>query len=164
MRFLAVAAVGLASLLHFAAPQDLSGLPACAVTCAVNAISSTGCSATDAACVCTATSFLSGVYTCISGACNATDIAATLQFAEQYCGSAGVSITLPTASPSAGPTFTPSSSSVPASTSATLTSSYVPASVTPAATFTGAAQMLKQQWANVAGVAGVVGLGVAALL
>ncbi|KIX95851.1 uncharacterized protein Z520_08559 [Fonsecaea multimorphosa CBS 102226] len=164
MRFLSLAAVGLSSLLHLAASQDLSSLPTCAVSCALTAISSTGCQATNATCVCEASSFLTGVYSCIQGACNATDIAATLQFAESYCGSAGISITLPTASATAGPTFTPSSSSAPASAPATLTSSYAPASATPAATYTGAAQMLKQQWSNVAGVAGIVGLGVAALL
>ncbi|OQV07606.1 CFEM domain-containing protein isoform 3 [Cladophialophora immunda] len=161
MRFLALAAVGLSSFLHLAASQDLSTLPTCAVSCALNAISSTGCATTDAACICQASSFLSGVYSCISTACNATDIAATLQFAETFCGQAGVSITLPTASATAGPTFTPSSTSAPASASATLTSSYVPASGAPAATYTGGAQILKQQWA---GVAGVVGLGVAAIL
>ncbi|KIW95762.1 uncharacterized protein Z519_02826 [Cladophialophora bantiana CBS 173.52] len=161
MRFLSLAAVGISSLLHFGVSQDLSGLPTCAVTCALNAISSTGCSATDAACVCQASSFLTGVYSCISTACNASDIAATLQFAEQYCGSAGVSITLPSASATAGPTFTSGSTGATASASATVTSSYVPASGAPAATYTGGAQILKQQWA---GVAGVVGLGVAAML
>ncbi|KAH0844084.1 CFEM domain containing protein [Fonsecaea pedrosoi] len=162
MRFLSFAVVGLSSLLHLAASQDLSSLPACAVTCAVNAISSTGCAATDAACVCQASSFLTGVYTCISGSCSADDIAATLQFAQQYCGSAGISITLPTASATAAPTSTPSSAaSSPATAPASVTSSSVPASGAPAATFTGGAQILKQQWA---GVAGVIGLGVAAVL
>ncbi|KIW78295.1 hypothetical protein Z517_08130 [Fonsecaea pedrosoi CBS 271.37] len=162
MRFLSFAAVGLSSLLHLAASQDLSSLPACAVTCAVNAISSTGCAATDAACVCQASSFLTGVYTCISASCSADDIAATLQFAQQYCGSAGISITLPTASATAAPTSTPSSAaSSPATAPASVTSSSVPASGAPAATFTGGAQILKQQWA---GVAGMIGLGVAAVL
>lgn len=92
---------------------------------------------------------------------------ATLQFAVQFCGQAGVTITLPTASATsaAGPTFTPSSSG-PAATPAVTTSytpaSYTPASASPAATYTGAAAPVHvQQWAA---VAGVVGLGVAAVL
>jgi len=165
MRFLTLAAVGVSALLQLAAAQDLSSLPSCAVTCAINAIGATGCATTDAKCICTATSFLSGVQTCISTACNATDQAATLAFAQQFCGSAGVTITLPTAaasSPAAGPTFT--SSAAPASVPAATTSGYAPASYSappPAASYTGAAAALKQQWA---GVAGLIGLGVAAML
>jgi hypothetical protein len=91
MRFLSLAAVGFSTLLHLVASQDLSSLPSCAVstsdhtcvrhaslhqiqvTCALNAIGATGCAATDAACVCSATTFLSSVQSCISTACNATD-------------------------------------------------------------------------------------------
>ena len=47
------------------------------VTCAINAIGATGCATTDAKCICTATSFLSGVQTCISTACSASDQAGT---------------------------------------------------------------------------------------
>ncbi|EXJ64907.1 hypothetical protein A1O7_01246, partial [Cladophialophora yegresii CBS 114405] len=168
--FFSVAAVGISTLLHFAASQDLSTLPSCAVSCATSAIGSTGCAITDAACVCSASSFLTGVQSCISTACSPTDQAATLAFAQQYCGSAGVTITLPTASASApppGPTFTSSATIAPPATPATTTS-YAPASysavstaVPPAASYTGAASALRQQWA---GLAGVVGLGVAALL
>ncbi|KAL6404499.1 hypothetical protein AUP68_13892 [Ilyonectria robusta] len=70
--------------------QDLTSLPACAQTCALNAISSTGCAPTDAKCICESTSFLSSVESCISTACNATDQQATLTFAQQFCSSAGV--------------------------------------------------------------------------
>ncbi|ETI28855.1 hypothetical protein G647_01307 [Cladophialophora carrionii CBS 160.54] len=170
MRFFSIAAVSISTLLHLAASQDLSTLPSCAVTCALNAIGGTGCAATDAACVCSATSFLTDVQACISTACSAADQAATLAFAQQYCGSAGITITLPTASasaPPAGPTFTSSPTIAPPATPATTTS-YAPASYTavssaapPGASYTGAASALKQQWA---GFAGVVGLGVAALL
>ncbi|KIW72544.1 hypothetical protein PV04_00729 [Phialophora macrospora] len=165
MRFLSLAAIGISTLLHLAASQDLSSLPSCAVTCALNAIGATGCAATDAACVCSATTFLTSVQSCISTACNATDQAATLAFAQQYCGSAGITITLPTASasaPAAGPTSTSSPTTAPASTPATTTSSSaVSTPAPPAASFTGAASALKQQWA---GIAGVVALGLAALL
>jgi hypothetical protein len=43
------------------------------VTCALSAIGATGCAATDAACICAATSFLASVQTCISTACSAAD-------------------------------------------------------------------------------------------
>ncbi|KAJ9503777.1 hypothetical protein LTR99_002539 [Exophiala xenobiotica] len=163
MRF-TIASVGLFAL--FAAAQDLSSLPPCAVTCALNAIGATGCAATDAKCICTATSFLSGVQSCISTACNATDQAATLQFAVTFCGSAGVSITLPTASATASSAMStmPASSSAPASTEATMTSSMMMASssASPApSAYTGAANLLSQDWA---GVVGAAALGVAAML
>jgi len=170
MRFLSLAAFSITSLLRLAASQDLSSLPTCAVSCAVNAIGSTGCAVTDALCICQATSFLSGVQTCISTACNATDQAATLQFALQFCSSAGVTITLPTAPgsvPPAGQTSSLSPATTTASSPAVTTSSSAPegptpeSSAPPAATFTGAAAALKQEWA---GIAGVVGLGIAAIL
>ncbi|RKK24088.1 hypothetical protein BFJ68_g16622 [Fusarium oxysporum] len=65
--------------------QDLADLPTCA--------------ATDAACVCTSQSFLSSLQACISTRCSAEDQAATLSFALQYCGAAGVTTTLPSAMP-----------------------------------------------------------------
>ncbi|PTB45546.1 hypothetical protein M441DRAFT_65206 [Trichoderma asperellum CBS 433.97] len=77
--------------------QSLSGLPTCAATCALNAVGATGCAATDASCICMAASFLASIQTCISSACNASDQAATLSFAQQFCASAGVTITLPAA-------------------------------------------------------------------
>ncbi|KAK5050748.1 hypothetical protein LTR84_003307 [Exophiala bonariae] len=175
MRFLSLASLGLVSLVQLVASQDLSTLPACAVTCALNAIGATGCSATDAHCVCSATSFLTTVQTCIGTACNATDVAATLAFAQQYCLSGGVTITLPTGgavpattvSPSSAPGSTVSASAAPPTVSATSTiTSLSPASSggssapPPAATFTGAANVLQQQW----GVLGLLGLGVAAVI
>ncbi|KAK7903674.1 hypothetical protein LTR67_001694 [Exophiala xenobiotica] len=163
MRF-TIASIGLFAL--FAAAQDLSSLPSCAVSCATNAIGSTGCALTDAHCICTASTFLSGVESCISTACSPADQQATLQFAVSFCGSAGVTITLPTASATASSAMStmPASSSAPASTEATMTSSMMVASssASPApSTYTGAANLLSQDWA---GVVGAAALGVAAML
>jgi len=164
MRFLSVAAVGITTLLQLASAQSLAGLPSCAISCATNAIGATGCAVTDAHCICTASSFLSGVATCIQGACSPADQQATLQFAQSFCGNAGVTITLPSAaatSAPAGQTMTPSPTATTTITSAApVTSSEVPETAPPS-TFTGAAVALKQQWA---GVAGLVGVGVAAML
>ncbi|KAL6250794.1 hypothetical protein RBB50_003097 [Rhinocladiella similis] len=166
MRF-TIASVGLFALFNLASTQDLSNLPSCALSCATNAIGSTGCALTDAKCICTATNFLSGVETCIQGACSQADQQATLQFAVQFCAQANVTITLPTAAPatsSGGPAST-GSSAAPASTPATTTSSAgvaSSASTSPAAsTYTGAANFLTQDWT---GVMGAAALGVAALL
>jgi len=169
MRLFAVVAVGLLGLFNLGAAQNLSDLPACAESCAASAIGSTGCSITDAHCICTASSFLAGVESCIVTACNATDQEATLQFAEQFCLSGGVTITLPSSLPAASSTPAPvSSSSAPATMSASPTSSYVvvatSSSPPPVSTYTGAAVPMipPQNWA--AGVVGALGLGVAAIL
>ncbi|KIW12384.1 hypothetical protein PV08_09661 [Exophiala spinifera] len=154
MRF-TLASAGLFALVNLAATQDLSSLPPCALTCATGAIGSTGCALTDVKCICTATTFLSGVETCIQGACDQADQQATLQFAVQFCASANVTIPLPSAS---------ANSSVPATTPApTATSSAsVASSAAPApSTFSGAANFLAQDWT---GVVGAAALGVAALL
>jgi len=174
MRFFALASVGLFSLFNLALSQSLAGLPACAETCALNSITATGCAVTDTHCICTATSFLSGVASCITTACSPADQAATLKFAQSYCLSANVTITLPGSSAAPATSAASTVSSAPASTPAStttsvvvaVTTSTVPVSTTstvapPASTYTGAAHMLRQDWA---GVLGAVGLGVAAVL
>ncbi|KAI1614145.1 hypothetical protein EDD36DRAFT_435297 [Exophiala viscosa] len=181
MRLITLISAGLFALFNVAASQDLSGLPSCAVNCAVGAIGTTGCALTDVHCICSATTFLSGVETCIQGACNATDQQgktcpayikhfrelrvdslcfglATIQFAEKFCLSGNVTITVPagTATTSSAPM-----TSVAASTTAVVTTTSS-STAAPAATYTGAAaQIRKQEWA--AGLLGVLGLGAAAL-
>ncbi|KAI1622295.1 CFEM domain-containing protein [Exophiala viscosa] len=158
MRLITLISAGLFALFNVAASQDLSGLPSCAVNCAVGAIGTTGCALTDFHCICSATTFLSGVETCIQGACNATDQQATIQFAEKFCLSGNVTITVPagTATTSSAPM-----TSVAVSTTAVVTTTSS-STAAPAATYTGAAaQIRKQEWA--AGLLGVLGLGAAAL-
>ncbi|KAK4937071.1 hypothetical protein LTR10_022194 [Elasticomyces elasticus] len=168
MRYITLISAGLFALFNVAASQDLSGLPSCAVNCAVGAIGTTGCALTDVHCICTATTFLSGVETCIQGACNATDQQATIQFAEQFCLSGNVTITVPAAAGTAASSSAPmtsvaaSTTAAPASTTAAMTMASS-TTAAPAATYTGAAaQIRKQEWA--AGLLGVIGLAAAALL
>ncbi|KAJ6260036.1 hypothetical protein Dda_5682 [Drechslerella dactyloides] len=103
------------------AAAQLDKLPTCALSCAISSIGSSGCSQTDIACVCSASSFLSGIQTCIEGSCTAQEIKQTLDAAQVLCAGAGVTITLP----GSGPTTTEaptSSSSVPSvATEATST-------------------------------------------
>ncbi|MCJ1318448.1 hypothetical protein MMC15_003776 [Xylographa vitiligo] len=97
----------LAFLAALAAPlvaaQDLSGLPSCALTPAINSLSSTGCALTDVACICNDSSFLHSLETTVEAVCDQADLAKALQFAQTLCLSAGVTLVIPT--PSAqGPT------------------------------------------------------------
>ncbi|KAJ9627553.1 uncharacterized protein PV06_05893 [Exophiala oligosperma] len=158
MRF-TIASVGIFALFNLASSQDLSGLPSCALSCATGAIGSTGCALTDAKCICTATNFLSGVETCVQGACSQADQQATLQFAVKFCAQANVTITLPTAPATSGAP----ASTAPPMTPATMTSSAGMSSSASQApsTYTGAANFLTQDWT---GVVGAAALGVAALL
>ncbi|KAI9774127.1 MAG: hypothetical protein M1840_005220 [Geoglossum simile] len=87
--------------------QDLSQLPACAQTCAIGGISSSGCALTDFKCICSASAFLTAMGECTAKACTEDDIKKTLAFATELCASVGV--TLPTA---------PATTSVPATTAA----------------------------------------------
>ncbi|KAH6988397.1 hypothetical protein EDB80DRAFT_816625 [Ilyonectria destructans] len=109
--FFFIAALVSASVLA----QDLTSLPACAQTCALGAISSTGCAVTDARCICKSTSFLSSVESCISTTCSASDQQATLTFAQQFCSSAGVTI-VPHAATQATTQATTGSSPAPITT------------------------------------------------
>ncbi|KAL7968051.1 hypothetical protein HDV63DRAFT_89719 [Trichoderma sp. SZMC 28014] len=78
--------------------QNLSGLPACAESCALNAIAgSSGCAGPNAKCICTADSFFDAFNSCIGITCTASDRAAALLFTQQFCASAGVTIASPAA-------------------------------------------------------------------
>ncbi|KAK9386744.1 hypothetical protein V1515DRAFT_645109 [Lipomyces mesembrius] len=125
MRFLTVAAIS--GLVAVASAQSLSSLPACAQTCAGNAIGATGCSALDIHCFCTATSFMGTIASCISTACDQKDQQTTVQFAESLCLSASVtlsgiidSLLTPVATSTMG-----ASSSAPVTSSEVITSSKV---------------------------------------
>lgn len=90
-------AILVSAIAAVASAQSLAGLPACAQTCALGAISSTGCSLTDFKCICSASAYLDSINKCINTACSAADIAATLAFANQVCLSAGVTLSPPAA-------------------------------------------------------------------
>ncbi|KAJ9347460.1 hypothetical protein DTO027B9_9194 [Paecilomyces variotii] len=112
MRFSAVL-VALSGLLCtvVAQSQDLSALPDCAKNCALGSIPKS-CSVIDVKCICTTGSFIDSISCCIKDACSPSDQEATLKFAKQICGSAGVT-NLPnsvTCSSSASGTPTPAAS------------------------------------------------------
>ncbi|RKK64730.1 hypothetical protein BFJ69_g16572 [Fusarium oxysporum] len=76
--------------------QSLDSLPACAQTCALNAVGGSGCSDTDIACICLSATFISSYGSCIATSCTATDAAAAQSFAVQFCAAAGVTVGHPT--------------------------------------------------------------------
>lgn len=82
------------------AVAQLDQIPTCALSCAITSIGSSGCAQTDIACICSASSFLTGILTCIQGSCTAAEIEQTLGAAQVLCAGAGVTITLPGGEPS----------------------------------------------------------------
>ncbi|GAD96367.1 CFEM domain protein, putative [Paecilomyces variotii No. 5] len=90
MKFSAII-VAFSALLGTAAAQsqDLSALPDCAKNCALGSIPKS-CSLIDVKCICTTGSFIDSISCCIKNACSPKDQDATLKFAKQICGSAGV--------------------------------------------------------------------------
>ncbi|KAI8664506.1 CFEM domain-containing protein [Fusarium keratoplasticum] len=107
-----------------------SPLPACAQSCALSILASSGCASTDVACVCKSTVFVAGYTSCVTKACSAEDAAKAEQYGVQLCGSAGVSVSgeapateAPAVSSEApeapsAPTEAPSAPSAPAAPSA----------------------------------------------
>jgi len=81
--------------------QDLSQLPTCAQTCFAGAIAQTSCSLTDFPCLCRDTAFQNTVTQCVQSSCNQADQASTVSLSSQQCASAGVSLSLPSATGSA---------------------------------------------------------------
>ncbi|MCJ1360575.1 MAG: hypothetical protein MMC33_010583 [Icmadophila ericetorum] len=85
----------LVSLFTLTLAQDLSQLPTCATTATISSLSSTGCSASDFACICKDQSFLNSLLPLIEKACSSSDVQKTIQVAEALCANAGVTITVP---------------------------------------------------------------------
>jgi hypothetical protein len=74
---------------------QLSAIPSCADSCALNGISATGCAETDIACICKASGYIDSVAKCVQSACSQSDQQAALCAAQSLCGSAGVNVALP---------------------------------------------------------------------
>ncbi|KAH6661573.1 hypothetical protein B0J14DRAFT_376496 [Halenospora varia] len=102
-----LALIGIYFLILTLAQSSLDGLPICAETCALNAISGSGCATYDMVCVCLSTTFLSSYTSCVGLSCNPSDQALATNFGVQYCAQAGVTIG---ASSSTSPLATASSS------------------------------------------------------
>ncbi|SPJ84644.1 uncharacterized protein FTOL_10906 [Fusarium torulosum] len=99
--------------------QDLGGLPACAQSCALNAIGGSGCAATDVVCICTSQTFISVYSSCVSTSCNATDAAAATEFGNQFCASASSTVSPTTTRLSEQPSSTTASALQTAAETAT---------------------------------------------
>jgi hypothetical protein len=81
------------------ASAQLNQIPTCALSCAISSIGGSGCAQTDIACICSASSFLTGILSCIQGSCSPAEIQQTLAAAQVLCADAGVTITVPGGTP-----------------------------------------------------------------
>ncbi|GAA6006415.1 CFEM domain-containing protein [Rhodotorula paludigena] len=69
-------------------------VPTCVVTCIGTAASSTSCASSDLQCLCSSSTFLDDVTSCMVDQCSQDDLTAGLSVGEQYCAAAGVSVSL----------------------------------------------------------------------
>lgn len=81
------------------AAAQLDQIPTCALSCAITSIGSSGCQQTDISCICQASTFLTGILSCIQGSCSEAEIGQTLRAAQVLCAQAGVTITVPGSDP-----------------------------------------------------------------
>ncbi|GFF27884.1 GPI anchored CFEM domain protein C [Aspergillus lentulus] len=137
--------LALAACLSMAAAQGLDGLPDCAKSCATNSIPAR--CGFDVKCICTDSSFISGISCCVLQSCAADQQQAAVEFANRICRTAGVT-NMPqspscanatqsaTGTPSGSSTSTSSSSteSNASQTAATATTSTTTSSTTGSAT------------------------------
>lgn len=72
--------------------QNLANLPPCAASCATGGLSATGCNLLDVACICKSSAFIDSLVPCIKTNCNAADQQTTIQFAQNLCAGAGVTL------------------------------------------------------------------------
>ncbi|KAK6334837.1 hypothetical protein TWF718_010282 [Orbilia javanica] len=105
-------------------PRQLDQIPQCALSCALTSLqSSSGCSATDFACICRASSFVESLIPCVTSGCSDAEIQATIQAATELCSQAGVSLSVPPlAGETTAATSAPASTSAPAATTEATTS------------------------------------------
>ncbi|KAK9647047.1 hypothetical protein HCH54_005770 [Aspergillus fumigatus] len=87
MKFFSVS-LALAACLSMAAAQGLDGLPDCAKSCATNSIPAS--CGLDVKCICTDSSFISGISCCVLQSCGPDQQQAAVEFANRICKTAGV--------------------------------------------------------------------------
>ncbi|CAF9912943.1 MAG: hypothetical protein HETSPECPRED_001267 [Heterodermia speciosa] len=75
--------------------QGISDLPECATQAAFSSLTSTGCQISDIGCICKDQSFISSLLPVVEKACSPADLQKTVDFAEAFCKSAGISLTVP---------------------------------------------------------------------
>ncbi|CAF9920573.1 MAG: hypothetical protein ALECFALPRED_001571 [Alectoria fallacina] len=108
--------------------QSVSDVPQCAEKAALSSISSTGCQLTDIECICKDQSFISSLLPVVRNACSPADLQKTIAFTESLCDTVGITIAVPTSTPTGNSTGAPlpiSTSSI-VSNSQTYTSSDAP--------------------------------------
>lgn len=96
---IAAAVVGVTAV---SAQAGLAGLPACALNCAIPALTTTGCAANDVRCICSNTAFISSLTPCVQRDCSAKEFETVLAAATALCLESGVTLSPPS------PTSTPS--------------------------------------------------------
>ncbi|ETW77563.1 hypothetical protein HETIRDRAFT_454825 [Heterobasidion irregulare TC 32-1] len=84
---LLLAAAASASLME----RQLSSLPTCALPCLVSA-NVGSCSQTDIACLCSSSSFVSSLATCIESSCTGADVQTAISQATALCANNGVTL------------------------------------------------------------------------
>ncbi|KAH9474500.1 hypothetical protein JR316_0012960 [Psilocybe cubensis] len=99
-----------------------SGLPNCAVPCALNA-DYDGCSPTDNHCLCTSSKFVDSTTTCVMSSCTGQDLQDALSFSQGVCLKVGVTLTSSAASSTSATSSSTASSSSATSTSPTTSGS-----------------------------------------
>ncbi|CZR50689.1 uncharacterized protein PAC_00563 [Phialocephala subalpina] len=112
--------------------QTFNGLPSCATSCLTNYESSSsiaGCNSIDIACICSNTSFLSGIACCLAAQCSAADQQAAVTYALNLCKAnqvtnlpTAVSCTSTATSGSTGSAATQATTTSPSSSGSTATS------------------------------------------
>ncbi|KAL1987649.1 hypothetical protein VTN96DRAFT_2890 [Rasamsonia emersonii] len=136
---LAAISLALTALAAGTAAQSLSDLPKCAQDCATNAIPQE--CGLDVKCICSAQSFIASITCCVAKACSPADQDATIKFADNLCGIAGVT-TLPqtavctTTATASAASAASGSTSVVATTTASTTASATANSSAPSASST----------------------------
>lgn len=72
-----------------------NGLPTCAESCVSNFTTGQeigGCNSLDIKCICSQQTFLSDIACCLAGACDAADQQTAIGYAQNICGTAGVTV------------------------------------------------------------------------
>lgn len=124
------------ALLPVALAQGLADLPPCAATCAQQGLAATGCNLLDVGCICRNSAFINSLVPCIKTGCSQADQEKTIQFAQNLCAGAQVTLSNAGALLSASGSAMGSATSMPASAMSGATS--MSGSVTSTASSSGA--------------------------
>ncbi|MCJ1320537.1 hypothetical protein MMC15_005877 [Xylographa vitiligo] len=81
-------------LVSFVSGQSLANIPQCAQSAAISSLVTTGCAITNYTCFCDDKSWISSLLPVVMSDCDAADFQSTVQFAQQLCESAGVTLSI----------------------------------------------------------------------